>query len=303
MARPSPAVGRVVAVLNFLAAHPDDGFTLSELARELGLNKATAHSLLNALADAGYVLRHPSRLTYNLGPAVIALGNAATGSSPVVDFARDEMRALAEKFQLECLATAEVGDDMVILARSGVPGSLRTFDDLVQVGRRLPLVPPLGTVFRAWSDPEAVDRWLALLGRTAGEDELARYGDGLLAARERGYVVGLEADPRATLGRALAQLAGDERGKRVRDVVESLVDELGHEDYILVDLVRDASYFVNHIVAPVFGPEGQVSLALSLAGFRSRLTGRQVQRHGRALRDACDRVTRSIHGRAPEQAA
>lgn len=301
MARPSPAVERVVAVLNFLAAHPDEGFTLSELARHLDLNKATAHSMLNALTDAGYVLRHPSRLTYTLGPALIGLGNAAAGSSPAVDFARDEMRALAERFELECLATTALGDEMVIVARSGVPG-LRTIDELVQVGRRLPLVPPLGTVFKAWAPDAEIERWLALMGRTASDEELERYRAGLLAARGRGYVVGLEADPRATLGRALAQLADDERATRVRQVVESLIDELGHEDYILVDLRPDATYLLNHTVAPVFGADGEVVLALSLFGFRGRITGRDVERHGRVLREACDRVTESIHGREPERA-
>lgn len=303
MARPSPAVERVVAILNFLAAHPDEGFTLSELARDLDLNKATAHSMLNALTDAGYVLRHPTRLTYTLGPALIGLGTAAAGSTPAVDFARDELRSLAERFELECLATTAVGDEMVIVARSGVPGNLRVADELVQVGRRLPLVPPLGTIFKAWSPADDIERWLALMGRTASPDEIARYREGLVAARDRGYVVGLEADPRATLGRALAQLAGDERAARVRDVVESLVDELGHDEYVLVDLRPGTAYYVNHVVAPVFGPGGDVVLALSLFGFRGRLTGRQVVQFGSAVREACDRVTASIHGHAPGAAA
>ncbi|HLF39913.1 MAG TPA: helix-turn-helix domain-containing protein [Acidimicrobiia bacterium] len=303
MARPSPAVGRVVAVLNFLAAHPDDGFTLSELARHVDLNKATAHSMLNALADAGYVLRHPTRLIYTLGPALVALGNAVAGSSPAVDFARDEMRALAGRFELECLATTAVADEMVIVARSGVPSRVATVDELVQVGRRLPLVPPLGTVFKAWAGDDEIERWLAMTGGTVTPDELERSRAGLAAARRRGYVVGLEADPRAALGRALAQLADDERAARVRDVVESLVDELGHEDYILVDDRPDTTYFVNHVVAPVFGPDGAVVLALSLYGFRGRLSGRQIERYGTALREACDRVTRSIHGQAPGAAA
>lgn len=303
MARPSPAVNRVVGVLNFLAAHPDEGFTLSELARRLDLNKATAHSTLNALSESGYVLRHPTRLTYTLGPALIALGNAAAGSSPAVDFARDELRSLAERFELEALATAAVGDEIVILARSGVPRRLAALTDLVQVGQRLPLVPPLGTVFKAWASDEEVERWLALMGRSASPEEIDRYRAGLVAARRRGYVVGLEADPRATLGRALADLADDERSAQVREVVESLVDELGHEEYILVDLDREGSYLLNHMVAPVFGPDGDVVLALSLFGFRGRLRGEEVERYGQALREAADRVTDSIHGQAPERAA
>ena len=68
--RPAPGVERVVAVLNFLAAHPDESFTLSELARRLDLNKATCHALLMPLTQAGYLLRHPTRMNYTLGPAL-----------------------------------------------------------------------------------------------------------------------------------------------------------------------------------------------------------------------------------------
>src|SRR5207244_378633 len=49
VARPAPGADRVVRVLDFLAAHPDEPFTLSELARRLELNKATAHALLVTL--------------------------------------------------------------------------------------------------------------------------------------------------------------------------------------------------------------------------------------------------------------
>lgn len=299
MARPSPAVERVVGVLSFLAAHPGEGFSLSELARRLDHNKATLHSVLGALTDAGFVLRHPARRTFTLGPALVALGHAAQGPSPALEFARDEMRRLSGDLGLECLATAALGDEIVILARSGVPAE-PGLNGLVQVGQRLPLVPPLGTVFKAWSDPEDVERWLALVGCAAAADELARYRRGLAVARDRGYVVGLEADPRATLGQALAELAGDVRSARVREVVEALVDELGHEEYILVELDVEASYFVNHLVAPVFGPAGEVVLALSLYGFRRRLSGRDVAGYGETLHESCDRVTKSIHGRPPE---
>ncbi|MDQ1374283.1 MAG: hypothetical protein QOJ09_1621, partial [Actinomycetota bacterium] len=85
---------RAIGVLDFLAAHPGEGFTLSELARRLDLNKATAHALLATLTDAGYLLRHPTRLTFQLGPALIALGASAQGQFEAADFAREEMRAL-----------------------------------------------------------------------------------------------------------------------------------------------------------------------------------------------------------------
>src|SRR4029450_12633950 len=64
MARPAPGADRSVAVLELLANHPEERFTLSEGARRCDLNKATAHALLSALADHGVLLRHPAAQRY-----------------------------------------------------------------------------------------------------------------------------------------------------------------------------------------------------------------------------------------------
>jgi DNA-binding IclR family transcriptional regulator len=288
MARPSPGVERAVAVLDFLAAHPGEAFTLSELARRLDLNKATSHALLNSLTTAGYLLRHPTRMTYTLGPALIALGTAAQHQFEAADFAREEMRSLSDELGLECLATTAVGDDMLIVARAGAPRALGT----VQPGQRLPLTPPLGSVFMAWAAEDDVQRWL---DRAPAEDA-DQYRAGLEAVRRRGYAVGLEADPRATLGRALADLTEDAPARRL---VEQLLDELGHQEYILTAVDRDARYLVNHLVAPVFGPTGDVVLALSLYGFSGAMTGRQLESYGDRLLEATRNVTKSIHGKEP----
>jgi DNA-binding IclR family transcriptional regulator len=277
-----------MTVLDFLAAHPGEAFTLSELARRLELNKATAHALLNSLTAAGYLLRHPTRMTYTLGPALIALGAAAQHQFEAADFAREEMRSLSDELALECLATTAVGDDMLIVARAGAPRALGT----VQPGQRLPLTPPLGSVFMAWAPDADVERWL---GRAPAGDA-PQYRAGLEAVRRRGYAVGLEADPRATLGRALADLAHDAPARRM---VEQLLDELGHQEYILTSVDRQARYLVNHLVAPVFGPGAEVVLALSLYGFTGAMTGRRLETYGDRLLEATRNVTKSIHGREP----
>src|SRR4051794_4839834 len=105
MARPAPAAARTVAMLSFLSEHPDQSFGLSELARQLSLSKATAHALTATLADAGWLLRDPAEKTYRLGPALIAVGRAASAGFPALDFARGEMRALVDDLGVECLAT------------------------------------------------------------------------------------------------------------------------------------------------------------------------------------------------------
>lgn len=293
MARPSPAVERTTAILDFLAAHPNEPWTLSELSRRLDLNKATAHSLLSALTDAGYLVRHPIRKDYALGPALIGVGRAALAQFPVVDFARPEMRRLADDTGFECLATASVDGDMVILEQVGTPRPLTVS---VAVGQRVPIAPPFGTAFVAWEAPDEVERWLSRAGSPVTDTERARYDAALAAVRERGYSVTLDADAHARFTRATA--TGDGRVAS-RDDVGALVDELGHQDYLLIDLDPARSYRVNHIAAPVFDADGHVSVLLALIGFRGTVSGAEVTTLAERLVDGATAVTQSVHGRVP----
>ncbi len=288
MARPAPAVDRVVALLDFLAEHPDDEYSLSELARRLELNKATAHSMLNALTEAGYLLRSPADKTFALGPALVAIGNAASVRQvEIVEFARDEMRAVADELGVQCSASAVFGAEIVILARSGEAPPLAAN---VRVGDRLPCVPPLGTVFVAWSAPGEIDAWLRRVGPGATEVELARYRRAIETVRRRGYSLGLEADARVRLGRALADHD---------PAVSALIAELGHEEYILLELEHSASYRLSMVAAPVFAADGSVALALTLIGFADPLGAVELTRYAERLVGAARRVTAAVHGREP----
>jgi DNA-binding IclR family transcriptional regulator len=284
MPRLAPATGRTIALLNFLASHPDEAFSLSELARRLEMNKATAHAMLVTLTEAGYLLRHPVTKSYTLGPALIAVGNAAGSRHfEVVDYARDEMRRLSDDLGVQCVASVAIGEEIVLLGRSGDPGPLGLS---VQVGQRLPLVPPLGTVFLAWSGPDEIDRWLRHLGPSTSDEQLARYRAAVATVRRRGYSIGLDA-VRTPGPRAL------------RDAAVQVVEEVPHDEYILLELEHSASYRLSHIAAPVFGADGRVVLALTLMGFRHELSAEQVPEYAERLQRATLAVTRLIHGKDP----
>lgn len=287
MPRPALAATRAVDVLNFLAANPTEAYTLSQLAERLGVNVASMHALLNALTDDGYLVRHPRLKTFALGPAVIALGNAALETHPAVDLARDAARDLAKQTGLEVAVTAPAGDSIVFLARAGVPSAHGV---PVHVGQRVPFVPPLGAVFVAWGGE---DEWLA---KTRNRRTLRAV---LESVRGRGYSVALELDTRTKLGQALDELASSPSDDGVRDTVSSLVDELGRRHYHERALDRRGRFDVSMIAAPVFGPSGDVVLAITLLGFPPGLTADEIARDGELVRDAALVVTKRTRGRVP----
>ena len=287
MARPALAATRAVAVLNFLAAHPAEEFTLSDLAGRLDINVASAHALLGVLADAGYVVRHPRLRTYALGPSVVALGSAALERHAAIDHARDEARRLSDELELEVAVTAPAGEDIVILARAG---EHRARGIAVHVGERVPLVPPIGAVFMAWMDAAA---WL-----TRAVDR--RSMEALLAAvRARGYAVALEAGARQGLGSALDHLADTPTDPVLRGSLPQLVAELAHADYPVATLDPGRTYDVSMVAAPVFGPAGDAVLSLTLLGFEPDLAAERIAAYGERVRDAGLVVTKRSGGRIP----
>lgn len=286
MARRAPAVERAIAVLNTLAAHPSRRYTLSEIARDCSINKATLHAILGELTSAGFLVRDDAGKTYGLGPALIALGNSATGTYPAAETAAPEMQTLSDELGLDVVASANIADEIVILARAGVP---RPFGVSIQPGQRLPLTPPLGTVFVAWSSDEIVERWLKRLGPAAKKQTVDHFRKAVDAVRTRGFSVGLEGSHRPRRPRTASKggsLEEEMRGVRL-------------EEYALLDIEPKATYYVNHIGAPAFGPDGEVAIALFLIGFTGPVPGTVVERDATKLLQVAARVTKSIHGRAP----
>jgi DNA-binding IclR family transcriptional regulator len=291
MSRPALAATRSTAILDFLAANPGEAFTLSDLAERLGVNVASMHALLNALTEAGYLARHPRLRTYALGPSVVALGTAALETHPAIDLARDAARDLARETGLEVAVTTVAGDDIVFVARAGEPSPRGV---PVHVGQHVPFVPPLGSVFVAWGDGEA---WLA---RAAEPEPLRPILD---AVRTRGYSIALEADTRKQLGHALDDLASVPSDHGLRGAVDRIVADLGRREYQVRDLHPGQRYDVSMIAAPVFGPGGEVVLAITLLGFESGLAGAEVAAYGARLRDVALVVTRRTRGRVPPSGA
>jgi DNA-binding IclR family transcriptional regulator len=295
VARPAPAANRAIDIVNFLAAHPTESFTMSELARRLDMNGASAHAVLAVLTDAGYVVRHQTHKTYGLGPALVALGQAALERHGVIEVARREMRKLSAELGVQIVATAATPVEIVFLDRVG---RYTARDPSPRVGERVPLVPPFGTVFMAWAPPATVEAWLARMDPAAADEERALDLASLDWVREHGYAVGLEGETRVELGRALAQLADEPASADLRGKIESLVTQLSHEPYRPIE-APDGAYTISLVAAPVFGPSSDVVLALSAIGFADPLDNEQVDDIGQRMRRAAAAITAETHGRPP----
>ena len=296
MARPALAATRAIEIINFCAAHPTESFTLSDFVERLGINVASLHAILAVLTQSGYLARHSRHRTYTLGPALVAVGTAALEHHASIEFAREEARRLSEHLDLDVAVTARAGDEVVFVARSG---SHRPRGTPTHVGMRMPLRPPMGSIFYAWSDGPTVETWLRSSPAKSGA-ELDRYRRELVAVRARGYSVALEVDLRRELGHALEELT-ERPHDAARGAVDQLVDELGRQGNHLETIDPNATYDVSSIAGAVFDASSQVALALNLIGFAPGLTGKEVAAYGDEVVSAGVVISKRTRGQPPTE--
>ena len=280
MARASPGVRRVAAILNFMAEHPGQSFTLTDLVKALKLSRATCHALLKGLVEVGYLYRASDK-NYVLGPTLAHIGNNAAQHASPLQVAQPEMRALADEFGAICSAFFRDRDEIVVRDRAT---SMSHVGYSVPLGSRLKLRLPFSAIFFAGASQAEVDAWLDAYSPAPTPEHRVAMSKGMAFIRDHGFAVQVQ-NPQAATGWTPEQ-AFDERN-------------MDFPTFLMLELHDDQSYRASGITAPVFDARGQVAFVLGLTGFVEPMQGAEIERVGRRLREACDRVTGFITGRPP----
>ena len=286
---------RAVDVINFLAAHPVESFTLSELAKALDLSHGSAHRVLTGLTEARWLTRHPKHKTYSLGLALVAIGQAALEKHRAVEIARREMARLTDEVRAQCLASAIVDDELLLLAKEGLP---HTHEALSYVGERHPFVPPVGMAHVAWGPPALIEAFLAKAPPQMGEAALAHLRHAVALVRQRGYAIAANGPAIRQMRLAGAQASVRHRDGAARDREIAAMGQLSNPE-IQLERLEDALEGVGYISAPVFAPSGEVAMELTLSGMPSHLSVAEIEHMAERLRTTAAVVTRESHGRPP----
>ena len=299
MARPAPGADRSVAILELLAAHPGDRFTLSEVARRCSLNKATAHALLAALSERGILLRHPDEKRYSLGPRLVEIGAAAQRGYTAIDFAPAALDRLSVATGRWSRAFSRREDWIATVAQARAPADVDPLDPVA-----LPLTPPLGALWMAWSDRPSVEAWLA---RAAAADAVGPSQAALPAIRHAGYAVTRASPELRLLSRPVppagsAATAADRRQRRpTPDEVRTLLAAIGRQHLLLTDVDDAGIYRIADVAAPVFDASGAVALVVAVSGLDDGdVRGTEIRDLGTRVAATAEALTAAVRGRRPE---
>lgn len=173
--------------------------------------------------------------------------------------ARDEMEKIAADLGLEVTAAAAVGSNLVVVASAGPPASSSAPP---LVGRRIPMIPPLGGQYMAWEGDAAVAEWLANSPSSLSVDEHAAYRTALARIRRRGWLL-YPADTGFAEVDDLVQQSfyEDPDGEaqiRLRDAIRDL--PIGFDT---LDVEPGETYSVSRVIVPIPADDGKIALALN----------------------------------------
>lgn len=182
------AVERALDILLCFAKSPRE-LSLSEMAREVGLHKSTAHRLLLSLQAKGFVRRQSGSDKYILGWSVLELLGNVYLSDELTTLALPEMTKLRDV----------TGETISLYIRSGIERiriqaveSNEPIRNVVAIGKTYPLyIGASGKVLLAFADDAVVREVLARerIPSDFGRDELHHQLDKI---RKDGYAVSIQ---------------------------------------------------------------------------------------------------------------
>lgn len=283
-----------------LAADPPTGRTLADIARYLGVAKATCYPMLVALTESGWLIRHPEHGTYQLGPALIGIGQAAAHALDVVELARPLLRELADATSMATIGFTQSGTDLVV-AEICHPSSGRRSALGLRLGDRLRLLPPLGSALIAQLPPEHTIEWCE--GDTSAElplseEKIASRRAELAVIRQRGYAVEcLDRSDQVFADIVTAMrgtgLSGREGLQRQREILRHI-----SPTHLVDELHSDQTYLPISVSAATTETGGQPGVILACVDAEHPVTGARVAEIGGLVHAAAEQLASLARGTA-----
>jgi DNA-binding IclR family transcriptional regulator len=188
----SQVVQRVALLMRLVAAGQRSGLRLADLHRAAGLERPTAHRLLQALVAERLLRQDSENRRYYLGPAMYEMGLAASPQLALRDICHPHLERIAQLTGDTVFLTERSGLDGVCTDRAEGNAPIKAY--VLDVGKRRPLVVGGGStaILSAMDDLELDRVCRANLERTL--KRFPRYSEAVLRrsiarARTRGYVL------------------------------------------------------------------------------------------------------------------
>lgn len=184
------SVQRAASILEYIAFHGGAG--ISELSRELQLNKSTVFSLVKTLEGLGFVYKNELTDSYQATYRMRTLADASQDPRSIIGFARPILQQLQQKYD-ETVHFVRMQDHVVVyLDKLESSKSIRIHSG---VGGTMPLhCTGVGKAILAWQKDEQVDRYIRETGLPPLTEHSIREADVLQEELRRVRAQGFSID-------------------------------------------------------------------------------------------------------------
>ncbi len=163
------SIFRVLRILKYVGAAPARGVGLTDVARDLGLTPPTAHRMLSALLQEGFLALNPKLKTYSLGRESYILGLAAESRHGIKAIAESAVLRLAESTGDTSFLSVRSGHEAVCVDRKTGDFPIKILT--LEVGHRRPLGVGAGSLaLLAFLPNDDIERVLARYDASAAPD-------------------------------------------------------------------------------------------------------------------------------------
>jgi DNA-binding IclR family transcriptional regulator len=151
------SVERAMAILASLAHADRDGRRLIDIAADTDLRKATAHRILNTMAQDGLVAQDEVTGRFHLGFGLFALGFTAVNRYGLIDLANDSILRLTTDSEDTVYLSVRSAAEAICVDRATGAFPIKTLT--LRVGDRRPLGVGAGSLaLLAWLPDEEIER-------------------------------------------------------------------------------------------------------------------------------------------------
>jgi len=248
------------------------------------------------MADSRFLSRNEKHKTYSLGIALVALGRAALEKHRGIEIARKEIAQLALELNAQCSVTAIADGELLLVAKEGAPQSQA---GLHQVGERTPLILPIAIGHLAWSGEQAIEAALLEASPYLSKALRKHTFAAVSAIRRRGYAIAANGPAMRGLRQSMISPNGYVRDDAYWAAMRDVISTMSEDELQLLEIPSKATTGLRYIAAPVFSPDGSVSLELVATGLPSNMGAKEIKRYAERLCAAAAVVTGEVHGRYP----
>lgn len=183
---------RAMALLRLVTTNNRTGMRLTDLHRMSGIEKPTAHRILQGLLSEGVIRQDTATKRYFLGSMMYEMGIAAAPRLALRDICHPHLRVLAEQTGDTVFLTERSNFDGVCMDRAEGNFPIKAF--VLDVGRRRPLTVGGGSLGILSALPDMEVKRICEINADRTKDRFPRYSEeelmrDIVEARKRGYAV------------------------------------------------------------------------------------------------------------------